>query len=75
MRRKKSKEEAKNRLVLVLECEREGLPPSILQALKEDFIQVLRKYRYFDEKHIAVGTSVTEDGRSVLRIEIPIALR
>ena len=75
MRRKKSKEQAKERLIMVLEYEREGLPPAILDELKEDFVQVFRKYRYFDERQIMVEAGVSADGKGILRIEIPIVRR
>ncbi|WP_457640226.1 cell division topological specificity factor MinE [Persephonella sp.] len=53
-KRKKSSEEAKRRLQMVLSYERKGLPPNFAQILQNDLIEVFSKYPQFDSKRIEV---------------------
>ena len=69
--KKKSKDVAKQRLMLVLSYERQGLPPSIVDKLKEDLISLFSKYPQFDAGGIEVLLRKNEDNREELWISIP----
>ncbi len=69
--KKKSKDVAKQRLMLVLSYERQGLPPSIVDRLKEDLISLFSKYPQFDAAGIEVLLRKNEDNREELWISIP----
>ncbi|WP_343122629.1 cell division topological specificity factor MinE [Hydrogenivirga sp. 128-5-R1-1] len=69
--RKKSKDVAKQRLMLVLSYERQGLPPSMVDKLKEDLISLFSKYPQFDAAGIDVSLKKNEDEREELWISIP----
>ncbi len=69
--KRKSKEVAKQRLMLVLSYERQGLPPNIVEKLKEDLISLFSKYPQFDAQGIDVTLKKNEDEREELWISIP----
>ncbi|MDQ7038975.1 MAG: cell division topological specificity factor MinE [Aquificota bacterium] len=69
--RRKSKEVAKQRLMLVLSYERQGLPPNLVEKLKEDLIDLFSKYPQFDASGIDVLLRRNEDNREELWISIP----
>ncbi len=68
---KKSKDVAKQRLMLVLSYERQGLPPSMVERLKEDLINLFSKYPQFDARGIDVTLRKNEEDREELWISIP----
>ncbi len=53
-RKKKSADEAKKRLMMVLEYERKKLPPNFAERLKDDLIKVFGKYPQFAVDKIEV---------------------
>jgi len=53
-RRKTSADEAKRRLMMVLEYERKDLPPNFAELLKNDLIKVFGKYPQFAVNRIEV---------------------
>ncbi len=69
--KRKSKDIAKQRLMLVLSYERQGLPPSLVERLKEDLIGLFSKYPQFDASGIDVLLRRNEDNREELWISIP----
>ncbi len=69
--RRRSKDVAKQRLMLVLSYERQGLPPSMVEQLKEDLISLFSKYPQFDAKGIDVAVKRNEEDREELWISIP----
>lgn len=70
---KKSKDIAKKRLQLVLSYERVGIPPNVVEKIKEDLISVFSKYPYFDAANIEVNLRREDSGRrEELWISIPI---
>ena len=69
--KKKSKDVAKQRLMLVLSYERQGLPPSMVEKLKKDLISLFSKYPQFDAKGIDVALKKNEEEREELWISIP----
>ena len=69
--RRKSKDVAKQRLMLVLSYERQGLPPNMVDKLKEDLINLFSKYPQFDPGDIEVALNRNEDNREELWISIP----
>ncbi|HIP42633.1 MAG TPA: cell division topological specificity factor MinE [Aquifex aeolicus] len=69
---KKSKDIAKKRLQLVLYYERSGLPPSIVNEIKKDLVNVFSKYPYFDAENIEVHLKKEDINREELWISIPI---
>ncbi|NPA16202.1 cell division topological specificity factor MinE [Persephonella sp.] len=71
-RRRRSSEEAKKRLQMVLSYERKGLPPNFARILQDDLIQVFSKYPQFDSEKIEV--ELKNDGDvDQLWISIPFA--
>ncbi len=69
---RKSKDIAKKRLKLVLSYERAGLPPNIIDQIREDLIKVFSKYPYFDAGNIEVNLKKEEVDKEELWISIPI---
>jgi cell division topological specificity factor len=70
--RRKSKDIAKQRLMLVLSYERQGLPPNVVDQLREDLISLFSKYPQFDASGIDVALKKNEDEREELWISIPL---
>ncbi len=70
--RRKSKDIAKQRLMLVLSYERQGLPPNVVDQLREDLISLFSKYPQFDEGGIEVAIKKNEEEREELWISIPL---
>ncbi|RUM32442.1 MAG: cell division topological specificity factor MinE [Aquifex sp.] len=68
----KSKDIAKKRLQLVLSYERSGLPPSIVDEIRKDLVNVFSKYPYFDAENIEVSLKIKDIDREELWISIPI---
>ncbi|MEN3034469.1 MAG: cell division topological specificity factor MinE [Aquificaceae bacterium] len=66
----RSKEQAKNRLMLVLSYERLGISPNLLFQLKQDLVGVFQKYPQFDSVNIEVEIK-NQDRTSELWISIP----
>ncbi len=73
-RKKPSKDVAKERLQLVLSHDRMEIPPGVLDALKDDLIQVISKYMEIDESGIDVriNDKDSSEGRSLVA-NIPVA--
>ncbi len=68
---KKSKDIAKQRLTVVLAYERKGLPPNIVDKLREDLINLFSKYPQFDAKSIEVSLRRDDSDKEELWISIP----
>lgn len=69
--RRKSKEKAKERLKLVLAYDRASLSPGLLEALKQDLLEVIR--RYFPAQEEGVSVVLEERGdRMILVADIPL---
>jgi cell division topological specificity factor len=71
-RRKQSKEMAKQRLRLVLVHDRSGVPPELLQTIKNEIITVISRHVWVDRQNIEMKLS-HEQGRTRLVADIPIA--
>jgi len=70
-RRRRSKEKARDRLKLVLAYDRAKLPPGKLESLKEELLEVLKRYFPADESGVEVR--LEERGESVVLIaEVPV---
>lgn len=69
--RNKSKEEAKQRLIMVLAYERKGLPPNFVDRIKDDLISVFSKYANFDVGKIEVNIKRDQSSFDELWISIP----
>jgi cell division topological specificity factor len=69
--RKRSKEKAKERLKLVLAYDRAKLSPGMVENLKRDLLEVLR--RYFPAQEEGLSVALEERGeRMVLMADIPL---
>jgi cell division topological specificity factor len=69
--RRKSKEKAKERLKLVLAYDRAKLSPGMVENLKRDLLEVLR--RYFPAREEGLSVALEERGeRMVLVADIPL---
>ncbi len=69
--RNSSKEEAKQRLTIVLSYERRGLPPNFINMLKDDLISLFSKYPQFEVNKIEVDIRKDKDDFDELWISIP----
>ncbi|ADC89811.1 cell division topological specificity factor MinE [Thermocrinis albus DSM 14484] len=69
--RRKSKDDAKRRLTMVLAYERRGLPPNFADMLKDDLVTVFSKYSLFDVSKIEVDIKREKEGFDELWISIP----
>jgi cell division topological specificity factor len=70
-RREKSKEKAKERLKLVLAYDRAKLSPGMVENLKRDLLEVLR--RYFPAQEEGLSVALEERGeKMVLMADIPL---
>jgi cell division topological specificity factor len=69
--RKRSKEKAKERLKLVLAYDRAKLSPGMVENLKRDLLEVLR--RYFPAQEEGLSVALEERGeKMVLMADIPL---
>jgi cell division topological specificity factor len=71
-KRKGSKEMAKQRLRLVLVHDRSGIPPELLQVIKNEIITVISKHVWVDRDAIEMTLS-HQQGHTRLEADIPIA--
>jgi len=70
-RRKKSKDQARDRLKLVLAYDRAKLPPGKLEDLKSELLEVLKRYFPADEQGVEVRLEERGD-HVVLIAEVPV---
>jgi cell division topological specificity factor len=70
-RRKTSKAIAKERLRLVLVHDRVGIPPELLNVIKNEIITVISKHVRVEREGIKIDLSHTQ-GRTRLTADIPI---
>ena len=69
--RRRSKEKAKERLKLVLAYDRARLSPGMVESLKRDLLEVLR--RYFPAQEEGLSVALQERGeKMVLVADIPL---
>ena len=69
--RRRSKEKAKERLKLVLAYDRARLSPGMVESLKRDLLEVLR--RYFPAQAEGLSVALEERGeKMVLVADIPL---
>ena len=69
--RRRSKEKAKERLKLVLAYDRARLSPGMVESLKRDLLEVLR--RYFPAQEDGLSVALEERGeKMVLVADIPL---
>jgi cell division topological specificity factor len=69
--RERSKEKAKERLKLVLAYDRAKLSPGMVENLKRDLLEVLR--RYFPAQEEGLSVALEERGeKMVLMADIPL---
>ena len=69
--RRRSKEKAKERLKLVLAYDRARLSPGMVESLKRDLLEVLR--RYFPAQGEGLSVALEERGeKMVLVADIPL---
>ena len=69
--RRRSKEKAKERLKLVLAYDRARLSPGMVESLKRDLLEVLR--RYFPAQEEGLSVALEERGeKMVLVADIPL---
>lgn len=73
-KKENSKEEAKNRLKLVLIQDRAMLPPSVLENMKDDILKVLSKYVEIEKSKLNIDICpYEEDPRKIALVaNIPI---
>lgn len=71
-KRTSSKEMAKKRLQDVLIYDRSGIPPELLQVMKNDIITVISKHVWVDREGIQMKLS-HQQGLTRLVADIPIA--
>ena len=73
-REKNSKETAKERLKFALIYDRLNLSPEIVESIKKEFIEVLKKYLEVDEEHLNFRI-VNEDNETAIVANVPLKIR
>ncbi len=69
----KSKDEAKKRLTVILQYERQGIPPSLIENLRNDIMSVLSKYPQLEINNIDLAVKGDREQEiSQIYISIPI---
>lgn len=69
--KRKSANKAKERLKLVLIHDRTDLPPGVMEALRDELIEVISRHIQVDREHVRI--QVNQDGRDQhLVAEIPL---
>jgi cell division topological specificity factor MinE len=71
LKRDKSADIAKKRLMMVLSYERKGLPPNFTEQLQKDLIQVFEKYPQLNTGNMEINFRA-ENNRDQLSISIPL---
>mgnify|MGYP003475694300 FL=1 len=69
--RRRSKEKAKERLKLVLAYDRARLSPGMVESLKRDLLEVLRRYSPAQEEGLSVALEERGE-KMVLVADIPL---
>jgi cell division topological specificity factor len=69
--RKKSKDELKDRLKLVLSYDRSGLAPGQMEALKKELMQVIKKYFPASENDYDVKLE-QQGSRMIMVANVPV---
>lgn len=72
---KKSKNIAKDRLKLVLFSDRSNCSPELLEIIKSEIVEVIKKHLEIDEKELDFQITTSEDGvggKPTLFANIPI---
>ena len=72
MDQKNSKDEAKNRLRLVLVHDRAAMPTGLMDQLRADLIEVISKYVEIDADNINLDFDTAEDNSVAVVANIPI---
>ncbi|MDO4720618.1 MAG: cell division topological specificity factor MinE [Peptostreptococcaceae bacterium] len=73
-----SKDDAKNRLKLVLINDRNNFPPALLESIQKEMIAVVRKYMEVDEENIEIKmirSKNTEEREAVSELVANIPVR
>ncbi len=70
--RRKSKDEAKKRLTVILQYERKGIPPSLIENLRNDIMSVLSKYPQLEINSIDLSIKGDKEQVSEIYISIPV---
>ncbi len=70
-KRKKSKDRAKERLQLLLVQDRINLSPELVDAMRQDIIEVISRYIEVDQEEIEINLK-KKDERTTLMANIPV---
>jgi len=69
---KRSKEEAKRRLTVILQYERSGIPPALIENLRNDIVSVLSKYPQLEISSIDLAVRSQREHTAEIYISIPV---
>ncbi len=68
--RKPSKDLAKQRLQLILKYDRAGLPPNLIEEVKNAILNALKDFPYIDASGVSI--SISEHDEEKIEIEVPV---
>ncbi len=69
---KKSKDEAKRRLNIILQYERVGISPSLIENLKKDIVSVLSKYPQLEANKMNLAVRSERERIPEIHINVPL---
>lgn len=70
-RHKSPRDIAKERLQVMLVYDRAHIDPGVIDAIKEELVEIISKYPKFDVNSLVIDLS-NKDNQVILRIDIPI---
>ncbi len=68
--RKPSKDLAKQRLQLILKYDRAGLPPNLVEEVKNAILNALKDFPYIDASGVSIN--ISEQDEEKIEIEVPV---
>ncbi len=71
-RKKKSAQTAKDRIQLVVINDRANCSPEVLNMMKQDIMEVIRKYMVIDESGLDINIGTEDNNKPALSLNIPI---
>jgi cell division topological specificity factor len=70
-----SKDIAKQRLQVILQYDRAGLPPNMVEAIKDAILKALKDFHFVDVSGVNITVAQENTDKEKIEIEIPVKLR
>ena len=71
-RKPPAKEVAKKRLQLILKYDRAGIPPNVINEIKEAILKALKDFPFVDASGVTINISESSSERDKIEIEVPV---